>query len=718
MEEKKKEKLPLDAKLLADAIIELNISRRSVSLYPSDHPITRKAIKSAHALLKKLFEHRNSINIGVAKNVLMIDNYTLDSKNPVFGDFALALHKKGIATITFYAGLEEKELLGFHVLITEKELPARKELIEFYKAQHLKHVKLMPIDMTKLMFVEGAQKKDDDSSEAIWEEYVYGLLEGTLADSDSENIVFRIAPNDFAKVLNDYQAENKEESYDRIINSYLRKKDLQELNRESFRRFMTLVENLKTDVKEQVLARVFKHPTMALENAEEALGQLAPEDIDRMFDLVKDQATLPKSMKNILHKLSSFRTPVAEVDDIMEETTRLDDIEMGEKITNLFRDDQFDEFVGTDYQDDLEKMLPMHSFNKNALTQSIVTSMKPKNIDSIFSAVILELIHYKETDRNQCLQILTRLCELVDVCLETGRFEEILKIHNTLYSFMLEGRFRVEISGMLEYFFHSGQFVAKLLDVFRVWGRSHRESAQRLARVFKVYLISPLIGSLNEEQQSSQRKFYISILISLGKDVIPEAVRRLGDKRWFVVRNMIYLIRQCNGSEYIGKIKPFTKHKNEQICLEAFKTLLHFNSPDIHFHLKTFFEEKSPGLREKAIKLTGVYRVQAAVPYLIKILEKRGILDSEIEQKYAAVRALGKIGDPSALGALKRLFSTSKLTLFTKGYEDLKVEIIRSLQGYPVHEVRSLLELALESKNEMAKALAQELIERRVNVST
>ena len=47
MEEKKgqKEQLPLDAKLLSEAVIELNTSRRSVGLYPLEHPITRQAIE-------------------------------------------------------------------------------------------------------------------------------------------------------------------------------------------------------------------------------------------------------------------------------------------------------------------------------------------------------------------------------------------------------------------------------------------------------------------------------------------------------------------------------------------------------------------------------------------------------------------------------------------------------------------------------------------------
>jgi hypothetical protein len=63
----------------------------------------------------------NSITLGVAKDALVIDEYTLDRKNPVFKEFALSLHSKGIAAVTFYSGLDVEEVVSFHELITMRE---------------------------------------------------------------------------------------------------------------------------------------------------------------------------------------------------------------------------------------------------------------------------------------------------------------------------------------------------------------------------------------------------------------------------------------------------------------------------------------------------------------------------------------------------------------------------------------------------------------------
>src|SRR4030066_224184 len=155
MEEKKEqEKLSLDAKLLSEAVIELNISRRSVGLYPSDHPITKRSIDTAYSLLKKLFELRSSITLGVAKNVLMIDKYTLDRRNPIFAEFALAIHSKGIAAVTFYSGLEQDEVLVLNSLLTDKDSPAGQALVDLAQKKNLRNVRLVPIDVSSFGFIE------------------------------------------------------------------------------------------------------------------------------------------------------------------------------------------------------------------------------------------------------------------------------------------------------------------------------------------------------------------------------------------------------------------------------------------------------------------------------------------------------------------------------------------------------------------------------------
>ncbi len=712
-EKEKKEKLPLDAKLLSDAVIELNISRRSVGLYPSEHPITKKSIESAYSLLKKLFEIRSSITLGVAKDVLMVDEYTLDRKNPVFIEFATALHSKGIAAITFYSGLEGNEVLALHELIADKDLPVGQALIELDKSKKLRHVRLEPLEVSKIKFVEGVQKGKRGSEQALWEDYVYGVVEGTLADEDAEGIVFKIPPEDVASFLSNRPSETKE-GYDRVITTYLSKKGRKGLNKESMNRFMTLVENLSPQIKEQFLSRAVAHPAFNQEETQELLGELTPEDVERIMKIFEKQSVLPESLRNLIERFSRVNRAKDVKGGLYGGGSHIDDIELSEEMMKLFEEDKFEDFVDKQYQKDLEKMLEAKEVKYSPLTEKIKKTMNPEVMDSAFSAVILELTGFDRIKREDYLKLLTRLSELTDTFLETGRFEDVLNIRNAIYSQTLTGNFRDEASSMVEYFFHSEQFVSRLLEVFNIWGREQREHAFKLVRMLKLKLVNPMLDALSEEERPSQRKFYLSMLSQLGRDVLLEAVKRLGDERWYVIRNMIYLIREIKGKDYISKIRPLIRHKNEKVCIEALKTLVHFNTPDAFSNLKLFLTGKNPKIKEEAIKLSGSYRMQEAVPCLINILEKQSILGEELHYKTLAVKALGKIGDPSALNVLRKLYS-SKSLLYKGAFREIKLEIIRSLDNYPFEQAGPIIEIALVSGDDEAKTLAKKLISKDWN---
>jgi hypothetical protein len=274
---------------------------------------------------------------------------------------------------------------------------------------------------------------------------------------------------------------------------------------------------------------------------------------------------------------------------------------------------------------------------------------------------------------------------------------------------VLSGKFKNEASSIVDYFFHSEEFIAKLVEAFRLWGRKDRDGAIRLAKALRRTIIVPLFDVLEEEKDASMRKFLLSLLEAIGSDVIPLAVKRLTDNRWFVVRNMICLIRDCNGKKELEKIRKFLKHENVNVSMEALRTLLHFKTLDAMPQLRTRLQSEVQEVRTGAIRLAGIYRVKEAVPYLIKYLEKRDLFGTEAYYKTDLVRALGEIGDVRAVETLEKICHTRTL-FYRDNLEALKVEIFRSLENYPLESVRKLIELGLGSRNEDIHALSEKLL--------
>jgi HEAT repeat protein len=245
-----------------------------------------------------------------------------------------------------------------------------------------------------------------------------------------------------------------------------------------------------------------------------------------------------------------------------------------------------------------------------------------------------------------------------------------------------------------------------LIDAFRIWGRLRRDDTLKLARVLRTSVTVPLLDALCNEESSAYRKFYISILSQLGKEVLQEASERLNNDRWFVVRNMIYLLRECGGLEYLQSVRNLTRHNNDRVQLEALKTLVYFKDPSGVPQLMSILKRKDRWLKEQAIKICGIYRIEETLPYLENILKKRDIFSSHLYLKLAAINALCRIGSPRAFDTLKKVF-TEKVHLYKGTQAELQSEVIKSMENYSDAGVKSILKLAMNSEHEEIRELAR-----------
>ena len=191
--------------------------------------------------------------------------------------------------------------------------------------------------------------------------------------------------------------------------------------------------------------------------------------------------------------------------------------------------------------------------------------------------------------------------------------------------------------------------------------------------------------------------------------MVPEAVKRLDDKRWYVVRNMLYLVRECNGQAFIKRIRQFMKHPEQKVVLEALKTLLYFRTPDSISYIRFYLQAKDPEFREQAARLAGTHKVNEAVPGMVEILEEKDMLGTKFNFKICLIHALGEIGDPGALGVLQKIYQ-SHAFLKKTDLEKLKIEIFKSLHGYPFPEIKVLLQSGMQSKVREIRAISEKLL--------
>jgi len=327
--------IPLDTRLLSDAVIELNISRKNVSIYPPGHIQITKSIDRAYEVLKKLFEIRQEMTLGVAKDTLFVGQDYLDQRNPVYRDFALSMNQQGIAAVTFIRGLDREELVRFHRIITTKpdEITAMGGIAKVVENAGIPNIRVMAIDYASFHLTEEKEifksqpkpgekpgdKPGDKPGAGVWQDFVSLLSSGALDTSGggvSMKDSSQIDPAELAKLLNERKLDSGAavQSYDRIISSYVRtsaeKKQLTKEQSDTISNLNNLLKDLHPDLRKQFLSTAFKNVSenAASPGAEEVLGGLGD---DMIIDMLRQASSegreISPTLTGLLGKLASVR---------------------------------------------------------------------------------------------------------------------------------------------------------------------------------------------------------------------------------------------------------------------------------------------------------------------------------------------------------------------------------------------------------------------------
>lgn len=707
-EEIKRDDIPLDARLLSEAIIDFNISRKNVDLYPAEHEMIVNSIDKAYELLDRILELRTSITLDIDEDALVVDEYILDSEDPALAECAHMFHERDIAAVTFAAGLDREDLVKLHRLLTTNAGACGEDLVELAQNEDLSHIHLSPIDYSKSETVEGGAVEEHGGEEK-WEDSVYALLEGTLSSDDSAGVLSNLSPERIAGIINDSGPERTtDQAFEKVITSCIRSTGESELSPESMNKLVMLMNSLTPDIKPNFLSRIFEHVPTDIIKVEGILNGMSSENFYIMVKLLEDSdKKIPEEVQDAVDKLRAIKPEGSFGFDLIGDNSAfVHDIEIDESIMGLFNEDIFSSFVSEEYKNELARMADASRFKRDISVKEFRSEFDDEVVDKVTSEIMVELLNLDTITREDFLKIMKKLIELATVFVRTGRFEEALNIYNSLYSHALSGRFRHEASNSIKYFFQTDEFLSEFIGSARIWGRSNREEIVRLARALKAKAIPAMIDALLVEQDTSLRRFFLLVLTELGSDVVDLAIKNLNDDRWYVIRNMVYLIRECGSKRHVNFVRKFAKHSDSRIGVEALKTLIHFKTPDSIQHLKVAIRSEDNVARNHAIKLANTYKVRETVPELLDVLKKKGVLT---DTKVSVIRALGGIGDSNAIKPLTDLYNV-KSWLFKGGIEQIREEIFKNLYNYPPHSVKSLIEMGRRSKNNTIRKMSEQLM--------
>lgn len=170
--------------------------------------------------------------------------------------------------------------------------------------------------------------------------------------------------------------------------------------------------------------------------------------------------------------------------------------------------------------------------------------------------------------------------------------------------------------------------------------------------------IEGLIDILSTEELLSRRKLLLNILARLGSDAINILGQRVGDSRWYLVRNIITIFAMIGDRKAIPYIKEALEHEDFRVRKEAIKALGVLGGHDAYEILAEQYDKEEGELKFIVLKSLGRTRDPESMRILKPIAENRDFFFRDMEYKLAAIEALGRLATPEAIQLLNKLKKT------------------------------------------------------------
>lgn len=181
--------IPAEIRLLADLVTQLNILKKNLAIYPDGHHLISQSTAACLAALEKSFQVSPVVTIGASKENLFLGGRRIETKNPVFRDFAATLNRLGITALFFSQGIEAEELQRLQRLLSMRpeDVRARGDIASFLAEAGFEHVKLKLLDYSMFRPTEEAEIKgpveppkppDVLPGSDLWQRFTHGLRDG------------------------------------------------------------------------------------------------------------------------------------------------------------------------------------------------------------------------------------------------------------------------------------------------------------------------------------------------------------------------------------------------------------------------------------------------------------------------------------------------------------------------------------------------------------
>ncbi|HVS33073.1 MAG TPA: HEAT repeat domain-containing protein [Thermoanaerobaculia bacterium] len=700
---------------VAELVRALAVAWKNLTAYPPGHPALVASIESAHRRLLDMRGPAGEVVFGVSSDGLIYGSEKIESSH--VQKFAQALFTRRIAILSFAAETTASDvetllrLLGSGGPGDDKRPPLWEQLT----GAGVLNINLQPVDYSAVQITSDLTEKK--KSESLWDD----ILRALIAGREMTPAAIRLQAQNprsveevtalIVKYIEDSGAEMPAFDADATfgIRRVASDPDPPEMIRARVAQAIALHVGGSSGLKKQFavqqvrqLLRTFPEPLRATVMrsvmrelaTEEKTGSLLREFTselppDEVLDALRYVASMGKLSIHAVRLLESLAA--------LTDTRKLPEAAPAELLTelvSLFGEDDIDRFNPEEHRallDEVSIEVPVFTTAPQpaAVLGDRVDTIAPEILHRDFGLSLVELI--PRAAAKSRAPLLARVEAVFRSLLVNGGFVDA----QVLVDHLQELAHMPEVAGTLSNL-ATVESMRILVDRALAGKPEEVVPIQRLLQALGAAAMRNLLSALAEEDNRSRRRRLFDLVASLGPSIVKEAIPFLSDPRWYVVRNIVVLLRTVNDRSSLPAIRRIADHPDLRVRLEAIKTLVAFDSMVPTALLEKAIGDPDPKLAETAIKLVGSYGIKEAVDPLLKITAGNDIFRSRTALRVHALRALGELGEPRALAQLTRFFRDSFLPWPSRPE---RLAAFQSLGGYAPDARAPFVENGLKSRD-------------------
>ncbi len=706
----------LDTGLLSKIIHEFNIARRYVSSYPKGHPVVTGSCERVAGLFHQLFDSRDELTMGIAKDSLVIDGCSLDRITPFARHFARSLYYHHVALVTFQKGLTAGEVERFNDILTAKreQIAAQGGIEAAFREAGLLNPRIMEISYDAFHAagdISDGGERDGSAPSSLWETFVQELLRDTHPSSLTAPSSYAVlGPESLLAILHGQLPHDQLRGMQRLayfLQKEARAQALTNREMESFGKIIDFITGLTPVLRIHFLDSVLNTLEGDADPALEILSHLPREVILEAVQLCSEKKDAPPPLLlSVLEKLSenSLSAPGG---DRRSEEKEIHAVEgQDRKLDALFRETTGEEFIPLDYLKTLKTLIASRDIpapDEGDLAE-LKQTLTSDSVEVAVSGIILDSLQH--ATEGQLVMLKRNLLDLSRYFLEVGDFRSLENMYDRLQKTSFEtGQAVNSLKHEMLETFEDTDFIGEVLNGLDVWGREKFHEIGSLIHKVGRPFVEPLLERLAEEENRTIRRYCLDHLLKLADLAGESVLARLEDTRWYVVRNLLIILRHSGAPDVASHLSRVADHPHPKVRQIVIEMYLQLRDPEGDRLLLVDLASDNPVLRLQAVQQAEKSVHPDVVAALLEILQRKGASPESFAEKKAAIRALSEIGDPCAIPVLEKFLT--KWSFFRSSLHlSLKKEIVQTLARYRAPSAAALLSRMAESRNLELSALA------------